>query len=100
MWLYDSSRTRRNVGSADWGECSFSLQAIPAHLLDLDRREETLEHGAHQPQLGQLRSFSRLLEAVQDELVSEALNTCWWYLQEEGFGTLHQVLFQCCAMTS
>jgi hypothetical protein len=38
------------------------------HLFDLDGREETLEHCAHESELGHMRSIRRLLESVQNKL--------------------------------
>ena len=35
-------------------------------FLDRDRREETLKHGAHQPELGEDRGVGLLAEVVQD----------------------------------
>jgi len=77
-----------------------SIEQVSAHLLDLDGREQSLEHGAHQPQLRQLRAFSRLLESVQHELVSVAFSPHTIRSPEVGSGILHQELCRCCAATS
>jgi len=40
------------VGSADWILASLILKGEATYLLDSDGRENTLEHGTHQSELG------------------------------------------------
>jgi hypothetical protein len=68
-WLYDSRRTRRKVGSADYSSARYTAVRAEMYLLNSDGREDSLEHRAHKPELRQLRTIGLLLETIEHELL-------------------------------